>query len=246
MIEATATRDLYGSSWARPCRQSEGEEQRPALMGARYAHAGGGLPGEWGRARGTGCRLTPAWCPWVADRDRLARPATGHPDRPSNANPRHQCLPPHEPGARCALPAIPTGPICWFGRMTCSVPTRTIATGAACAQGRAPEKSRWLPRSKAGRSPLADSEAPPLSARAYLRQAFESLRREIEEIRNRGASAAGDAYRLPLAERELWIVEAELAALERFRDAPLPSSSQEPGKGKPGMDEPLQRRIVRP
>ena len=91
---------------------------------------------------------------------------------------------------------------------------------------------------------MADSEAPPLSARAYLRQSFESLRREIEDIRDRGASAAGDAYRLPLAERELCIVEAELAALERLHDAPPPSSSEERGKGKPGMDEPLQPRIV--
>ena len=97
---------------------------------------------------------------------------------------------------------------------------------------------------------MADSEAHPLSARAYLRQAFESLCRESEEIRDRGASAAGDAYRLPLAERELSIVETELAALERLRDAPPASTWDDPSRpgpieGKPGMDEPLQPRIVR-
>ena len=62
-----------------------------------------------------------------------------------------------------------------------------------------------------------------LNPRAYFRQTLELLRREIEEIRGRDAGGSGDARRLALAERELRIVEAELAALEQIHEVRPPS-----------------------
>jgi hypothetical protein len=63
----------------------------------------------------------------------------------------------------------------------------------------------------------------PLNPRAYFRHTSQSLQREIEVIHGRNASASGDARRLALAERELQIVEAELATLERIRDESPPT-----------------------
>ena len=63
---------------------------------------------------------------------------------------------------------------------------------------------------------MAD-EGIPLNPRAYFRSRVESLRREVEQIRGRGASKPGDHFRLARAERELQLAESDLEAVEPTR-----------------------------
>ena len=60
---------------------------------------------------------------------------------------------------------------------------------------------------------MADINGDPLSPRVYVRRCIDRLRRDVEEIRCRGACESGDSRRLADAERELAVAEAELASL---------------------------------
>ena len=61
---------------------------------------------------------------------------------------------------------------------------------------------------------MADVGADPLSPRIYFGRCVDQLRREVEQIRDRGASECGGTRRLAHAERELAIAEAELACVD--------------------------------
>jgi hypothetical protein len=60
---------------------------------------------------------------------------------------------------------------------------------------------------------MARIDADPLNPRVYVQLCIDQLRRDVDDIRRRGACQSGDRQRLADAELELAVAEAELESI---------------------------------